>query len=131
MRLFKGKILQQQLSDSELEALVNDFRRYKTSGELPDTFGRDVAYDHPYNLPLVRAEGVQHIHLADNHAPWPHQIIQYHRTSDVHLAYCQGAIHNNHYLLIAILSPDAHKQARDNNTMLKLGKAAEQFRLKF
>jgi len=129
MRIFKGKVLQNQLTEKEQQALVNDFRRYKTTGELPDTFGRDVAYDHPHTLPLVRAEGVQHLHLSDT--PWSHLMIQYHRTSDTHLAYCQGAINDDHYLLIAILAPDAHSQARDNNTMSKLAKAAELFRQKF
>jgi len=27
------------------------------------TFGRDVLYDHPGNLPLIRSEEVQHLHL--------------------------------------------------------------------
>jgi mRNA interferase YafO len=101
------------------------------TGQLPDTFGRDVPYDHPHTLPLMLAEEVKHIHLADGENPWPVRAIQYHRTSDVHLVYCSGAMHDDHYLLIAILSPDAHAQAKDNNLMTRLGRAAELFRQKF
>ncbi|MGP7957181.1 type II toxin-antitoxin system mRNA interferase toxin YafO, partial [Escherichia coli] len=35
------------------------------------------------------------------------------------------------WLLIAILKPEPHKQARDNNQMHKIGKMAEAFRMRF
>lgn len=130
MRIFKGKIFRDQLTDEEQTQLVEDFRRYRTTGELPDTFGRDAPYDHPHTLPTVLAEEIRHIHLAEEH-PWPVHSIQYQRTSDVHLIYCQGALHDDHYLLIAILAPNAHEQARDNNMMMKLGLTAEKFRQRY
>ncbi|EEW2226805.1 type II toxin-antitoxin system mRNA interferase toxin YafO, partial [Escherichia coli] len=35
------------------------------------------------------------------------------------------------WLLIAILKPEPHKLARDNNQMHKIGKMAEAFRMRF
>ena len=41
--------------------------------------------------------------------------------------YCQGAFDEQAWLLIAILKPEPHKLARDNNQMHKIGKMAEAF----
>ncbi|MCP8687736.1 type II toxin-antitoxin system YafO family toxin [Marinobacterium sedimentorum] len=131
MHIYKGKVFREQLTEDEQQALVEDFRRYKTTGELPDTFGRDVAYDHPHTPRLVLAEEVKHIHLATGEAPWSVRAIQYHRKSDTHLVYCQGALNDDHYLLIAVLTPDAHAQAKNMNVMTKLGQAAEKFRQQY
>lgn len=127
-RIFKSKVIQQQLSDDELNALVNDFREYKVSGIVPEHFGRDVPYDHPNTLPTVKKEDVRHIHLGSEDNPLPIKKIQFYRTSDVHLVYCQGSIESNTYLLMAILSPDAHRQALNRDVMFKLGVMAEKFR---
>ncbi|MBB7324113.1 type II toxin-antitoxin system YafO family toxin, partial [Escherichia coli] len=43
----------------------------------------------------------------------------------------QGAFDEQAWLLIAILKPEPHKQARDNNQMHKIGKMAEAFRMRF
>ncbi len=128
IRIFKSQIILRQLMAEQLEQLVTDFRAYKGTGLLPDTFGRDVKYDHPHTYPLVRAEEVAHIHLTDSEHLWPVHYIQFKRTSDIHLVYCQGASDPEHYLLIAILAPDAHEQARQNNVMANIGKMAERFR---
>lgn len=128
IRIFKSQFILQALSAEQLEQLTTDFRIYKETGLLPDTFGRDVKYDHPYTYPLVRAEEVSHIHMTDNEHLWPLRLVQFKRTSDIHLVYCQGASHPEHYLLITILTPDAHNQARQNNIMAKIGKMAERFR---
>ncbi|WP_271274346.1 type II toxin-antitoxin system YafO family toxin [Aliamphritea hakodatensis] len=128
MRIFKGRVLRAQLTEQEQIALTNDFRRYKTTGELPDTFGRDAAYDHPNTPPLIQAGQVQHIHLLDESDQWDVHTIQFYRTSDKHLVYCPGALHDDCFLLMAILSPDAHAQAKDSNIMRKLGLMAEKFR---
>ncbi|ELC2267679.1 type II toxin-antitoxin system mRNA interferase toxin YafO, partial [Escherichia coli] len=54
------------------------------------------------------------------------------RTNDeAHLVYCQGAFDEQAWLLIAILKPEPHKLARDNNQMHKIGKMAEAFRMRF
>ena len=83
----------------------------------PESFGRDAHYDQPNSLPIIRSEKEQHIHLANPQSPWPLYKVQYNKTSDTH------------YALLAILSPDAHKQAKNNDIMYRLGKMAELFRL--
>jgi len=42
MRVFKGSVIRQQLQEDELKGLESDFRHHKTTGQLPETFGRDV-----------------------------------------------------------------------------------------
>ncbi len=37
-------------------------------------------------------------------------------------------MNDDHYLLIAVLEPDAHQLARDNNVMHRAGLVAEKFR---
>ena len=106
---------------------MEDFRACKASGTTPDTFSRDAPYNHPNTAPLVRAEELAHIHLADGET-WPLHQIQFDRTSDCHLVYCQGFFNEDFFLLIAILSPNTHEQSTDNSVMHKLGIAAEAFR---
>jgi mRNA interferase YafO len=99
---------------------------------LPENFGRDAPYDHPDSPRLVLEEEVQHIHLQDPEKPWPIHAIQFYKTSDLaHLVYCQGAIDPECYLLIAILAPEPHKQARENQVMINLGVTAEKFRARY
>jgi mRNA interferase YafO len=131
MRVFKSTIILNQLTTKEVSALEEDFRAYKSGGVIPVSFGRDELYDHPHTLPLVKTEEIRHIHLADADTSWSSRKIQYSKTSDSHLTYCQGALDNNCYLLIAVLAPDAHSKAKDNNWMFKLGKMAEKFRQQF
>lgn len=45
--------------------------------------------------------------------------------------YIVGAFDEQAWLLIAILKPEPHKLARDNNQMHKIGKMAEAFRMRF
>jgi mRNA interferase YafO len=132
VRIFKSTLLCQQLSQQELDDLVADFLSYKQDGVLPDTFGRDALYDDDRTYPLVRKEQVAHIHLADAHAPFPKFLRQFKRTSDkAHLVYCQSVMDPDIYLLIIILKPEAHKMARNNNSMHKVGVMAEAFRMKY
>ncbi|SFC76284.1 type II toxin-antitoxin system YafO family toxin [Pseudoalteromonas denitrificans] len=93
--------------------------------------GRDVLYDHPNNLPIVLAEKVKHIHLGSEDKPLPLKAIQFYKTSDIHLVYCQGIMDDNCYLLMTILSPDGHEQAKSPDVMYKLGVMAEKFRNQF
>jgi len=131
IRVFKSSIIRQIMKDEELDALVGDFKSYKLTGTAPDNFGRDVPYDHPNNLPIVLAEQIQHIHLGSEDKPLPLKKIQFYQTSDIHLVYCQGALNENCYLLMTILSPDAHDQAKSRDIMFKLGAMAEKFRNKY
>jgi mRNA interferase YafO len=131
MRIFKGRILMQQLTEEQADQLVADFRNYKQHGLVPNTFGRDAAYDHPNTPPMLKAEQLRHIHLIPSNVSHKQITPQYRRTSDVHLIYCQGALDEASWCLIAILAPDAHKQALEMNIMLKLAKVAENFRSKY
>ncbi|WED20819.1 type II toxin-antitoxin system YafO family toxin [Vibrio sp. JC009] len=130
VRVFKHKILIDALTKDELEGLTKDFRVYKETGQKPDIFGRDEAYDHPDTLPILKSEEVKHIHLSANDAPFLSKI-QFYQTSDKHLVYCQGWEDPNCFLLIAILAPNAHEQARNRTIMHNLGLIAEKFRQQF
>jgi mRNA interferase YafO len=130
IKVFKSRAIRELLSEEELDALVEDFRKYKEEGMQPDTFGRDVPYDHPHTLPSVRVEEVRHLHLMDETSQWSVRTVQYSRTSDTHLVYCSGAFNEEHFLLITILGPEAHSQARNNDIMSALSKQAEVFRNK-
>lgn len=131
IRVFKSSIIRKILTEDELLGLVNDFKGYKLTGIVPNNFGRDVLYDHPNNLPIVLAEMIKHIHLGNIDNPFPLNVTQFYKTSNIHLVYCQGAINNNCYLLMAILSPNAHEQAKNRDVMYKLGLMAEKFRSQF
>ena len=127
LRVFVGKAIRDSLTQTERDGLVADFKRYKSTGELPDTFGRDVPYDHAHTLPAVRAEELMHLHLAENE-PWPLSTVQFYRTSDKHLVYCQGYTDHNCYALMAFLEPEAHSKAWDRDLMLRLAASAQAFR---
>jgi mRNA interferase YafO len=127
IRIFHHEDLARRLTAVELTTLKADFKLYKETGVVPDNFGRDALYNHPNGLPIVKAEELSHIHLADADNPWPLRILQFNRTSDVHLVYCQGQTHEECYLLMAILSPNAHEQANSRDIMFKLGTMAERF----
>ena len=124
VRVFVLQALKDSLTPDEEAALVSDFRTYKSTGALPDSFGRDV----PYHFPKEAVdEKLFHLHLNDGD-PWPIHAIQYSRTSDSHLVYCEGHDNPDAYALIAILSPDAHDQANNIDAMKTLAKKAETFR---
>lgn len=127
-RIFKSGLICELLSSEEQDALVKDFLSYKRTGSVPTNFGRDVPYDHPHTLPIVIAEDIRHIHLCSEDEPFSLKKIQFHRTSDVHLVYCQGATDQNAYLLMSILSPNGHEKAKSREIMYRLGKMAEMFR---
>lgn len=54
IRVFKSVIIEQQLSKAELDSLISDFKVYKGAAIVPEHFGRDVPYDHPNTLPVVK-----------------------------------------------------------------------------
>lgn len=131
IRVFRSSVIQNQLTDDELNKLTDDFKRYKATSVLPENFGRDVSYDHPNALPILKTEQVQHIHLGSDDKPLPFNRIQFKQTSDVHLVYCPSFNNDEIFLLMAILSPDAHQQAKNRDIMYKLGVMAENFRNKY
>lgn len=130
IRVFKSSVIRELLDPGDLASLVKDFKKYKEEGMEPGTFGRDALYDHPHSLPSTRQEEVRHIHLQDGSSHWNVRTIQYYRTSDTHLVYCQGAMHDGRFLLITLLKPDAHNQARNNDIMMAIATQAARFREK-
>lgn len=128
IRVFFQTNFKARLSDAEAEALKADFIHYKKTGIPPDTFGRDAPYNHINSLPIVKEEELAHIHLEDPEHPWSVLTLQFNRVSDIHLVYCQGYYDPDCYLLMDILTPDAHEQACNNSTMYNFGKMAEKFR---
>lgn len=131
IRVFKSQVIAQQLNVHELNQLATDFKRYKSTGIPAIYFGRDVPYDHPHTLHGVRNERIMHLHLAEGARYWPDRQVQFGRTSDHHLVYCQGFYNADYFLLMAILRPDAHVQARNNSIMSKLATMAAKFHAKY
>ena len=115
----------------DLEALKEDFRQYKESGIPPGNFGRDAEYNHPNTLPSVRQEKLAHIHMEEPDRPWNPDAVQFSKTSDTHLIYCRGFIEESSYLLMALLTPDAHAQALNRTIMYNLAVMASKFRDRF
>ena len=116
------------MSNENLIQLAADFKHYKKTGVPADHFGRDAPYNHINSLPSVRLQELQHLHLLTQPLSKIRSSRQFNKTSDDHLVYCQGFYSNELYLLIALLSPDAHEQARNNNVMLKMAQISEKFR---
>ena len=131
IRVFKTDLIREQMSDEHLIQLASDFKRYKETGIPAENFGRDAPYNHMNSLPSVRLQELQHLHLLTQPDSKTRSLRQFNKTSDDHLVYCQGFYSNEAYLLIALLSPDAHGQARNNNIMLKMAQISEKFRNKF
>ena len=128
IRVFKTDLIREQMSDAHLSQLAADFKRYKESGVPAEHFGRDAPYNHISSLPSVRFQELQHLHLLTQPLGKSRSSRQFNRTSDNHLVYCQGFYSNEVFLLIALLSPNVHEQARNNHIMLKMAKISELFR---
>jgi len=131
IRIFKTDLIREQMSDEHLINLAADFKRYKETAVPADRFGRDAPYNHMNSLPSVRLQKLQHLHILSQVQSKTECLRQFNKTSDDHLVYCQGFYSNDVYLLIALLSPNAHEQARNNSTMSKMAGIAEKFRNQF
>lgn len=129
VRVFVHERLKRTSPSHVLSKLIDDFKIYKATGKLPELFGRDVPYDFPF---AVKEAGLQHIHVKDATSKnWTIQKISFSKTSDTALIYCQGAIHSDCFLLIAILE-NAHQTYRTMPLyLLELADIAEKFRESF
>lgn len=118
-----------------LEAsLLEDFIIYKSTGKLPDYFGRDTLYDDPED---IQDAELRHIHLQlgdDVFKPTPtwvnladSQSVQWERTSDTALVYAQNLHDEKSYTLIAVFTPPAHNKARNYSRMRILAGYARDF----
>lgn len=122
----------------ELEkTLLEDFIAYKSTGKLPDYFGRDTAYDRPDD---IQDSGLWHIHLeldndkfkvpSSSATPVDTKTMQWSRKSDTALVYAKGLLDENSYSLIAVFTPPAHDKARNYDRMRILAGYARTFSLK-
>lgn len=135
VRLFLSKLIVSTLGETEANDLLADFRLYKETGVLPDTFGRDAPYAFTHNRAYLE---LQHIHLKRDGKPFPLKLLQFSRTSGYVLVYCPGFFNRNAYLLITIIKHwnpkkpgETEETDRDADLMAKLEKIAEGFREKF
>ncbi|WP_430623914.1 type II toxin-antitoxin system YafO family toxin [Marinimicrobium locisalis] len=119
-------------SHSEAEFLRAAFRTYKETDDGQGIFGRDGDYVRPKQC---REEELRHVHLRPQDRfllrKWLKRKNPYHQTSDKHLVYCSGFHHRDTYLLIAVLEPKAHDDARNIDLMAKLAEIASEFRLEY
>lgn len=128
MHVFSSPMFKATIPEPPRLHLINEFKAYLSPRSHSSLFGKDVLYDHPHTPRLILQEQVRHVHLEDPGKPWLPGLPSHKRTSDHHLIYCQGAIHEDHYCLLALLSPQAHEQAKSFDRMSKLGVLAERFR---
>lgn len=112
----------------QIEQIKQDFLLYKSSDELPPYFGRDVTYSWPAS---AKAEELHHLHLAIQGHEWGRGKQQYSRTSDDHIVYTRGFNDQDCYLLIALMTPDAHNKANDIDLMEQYAKIAHKFRCQY
>ncbi|AZZ92127.1 hypothetical protein EUZ85_15890 [Hahella sp. KA22] len=84
VKIFQSKLIAKALDPEEAQALFDDFRAYKSTGVLPDTFGRDAPYDHTTNRKYLE---LQHIHIMRGGKKFPLYTVQFYRTSGYVLVY--------------------------------------------
>lgn len=98
--------------------LADDFKVYIDSsrGIVPKYFGRDAPYMQPRE---VEQAHLSHIHICLPPATFRQDVAQYYRVcarnrpeSDIALVYTQGFLEEDRYLILALLCPDAHGQAK-------------------
>lgn len=117
------------------QTLVDDFIIYKSTGSLPNYFGRDTSYHRP---PDIEDAGLMHLHIAlgqNEFEPIRHgidvstpQMFQWHRTSNTALVYAQNLFDENRYSFIALFHPVAHMSANNDDRMRLLASYARDFR---
>lgn len=126
-RVFLTSDLQQSCAH-QIKQIKQDFLLYKSSGILHSYFGRDVTYSWPTS---AKTEELHHLHLAIHGHEWGRLRPQFSRTSDDHIVYTRGFYDPDCYLLIALMTPDAHNKANDIDLMEQYAKIAHKFRCQY
>jgi len=93
--------------------LASSFNTYIDAGHKFWAFGKDVPYNRP---PTASYWGLRHVHIISRSCFMRHEQAGTplrKRTSDKHLVYAIHPFDANHYLLLAILNPDAHDVVRN------------------
>ncbi len=111
-----------------VQEIIKQFKEYKRTGEASDLIGRDAPLIRPSSAVFA---GIRYIHLPDESEAFSIYQHIYHRTSDNFLVYCTGFYDLKDFLLIDILSPNAHDKAENIDLMNRYIKQAEKFREKF
>lgn len=99
--------------------LIDSFKEYRLKGFFW-AFGRDVPYHRP---PKMTEYSIKHIHIISSKKYRQYQsdnVRLYDRTSDKHIVYARSPFDDDHYLLIAIINPEAHNTSEDMNLMHQL-----------
>ncbi|EDT3652781.1 hypothetical protein ZU64_002388 [Salmonella enterica subsp. diarizonae] len=117
------------------QTLVDDFIIYKSTGALPDYFGRDTSYHRP---PDIEDAGLMHLHLALGKNDFDQlkkgvdvstlQKLQWHKTSNTALVYSQNLFDESRYSFIALFHPVAHMSANNEDRMRVLASYSRKFR---
>ncbi|MDG3088123.1 type II toxin-antitoxin system YafO family toxin [Vibrio hannami] len=107
----------------ENKKLVEQFKLYKSEGVVPDSFGKDASLTRPRDALYA---GIQHMHIGH----FNKVNNQFHRTSDDWLIYAEG-LFSDSYLLIEVLSPDAHDRSENLEVMSRYIKLGNAFRNKY
>ncbi len=126
VKVFTSQLISDEINEAEIQLLVSSFKAYKETGTPAAQFGRDVSFNRPE---AVRMAGLMHIHLKGDRK-WGVRLLQFDKTSDTHLVYCQGFFETDSYLLICVVK-NAHIKYRDNMFMLNLADIAEDFRNRY
>lgn len=108
-------------NDPTIQPIVKQFKQYKSEYNTPVIFGRDAPLIRPSE---AKFSGLHHIHLGSFNAI----TYQYSRTSDSWLIYATGFLNQDYFLLIDILTPDAHDRANNIDLMNKYIEIANKFR---
>lgn len=125
VRVFLGPFLNLDPGFEELPVL---FKRYKATNDPLGIFGRDVLYERP---PSAVLSELYHVHVIEAPERYNHRKNQFNNTTDrTHLVYCRGYTNPNHYLIIDVLTPDAHVKAT-HQLILSAIEDAERFRAKY
>ncbi|WP_157496710.1 type II toxin-antitoxin system YafO family toxin [Hahella ganghwensis] len=114
---------QESQTNSELRALISDFKRYK-SGVQVTYFGKDVPYHDP--KPYAERAKLRHVHVLDK----VKTVRVRAGTSDSALIYTEASMTPNTYYVIDFIVDGAHQKARDFSYMNWLIDKAEQFRMR-
>jgi mRNA interferase YafO len=115
------------------QQLLDDFIIYKSTGRLPDYFGRDTLYTDPSD---IQDAELRHIHFEVGNdkfklpTGWRNltsQQLQWVKTTNTALVYTKHLLNEDHYSLIAVFTPLAHMKARDYGRMRVLAGYARKF----
>ena len=126
VRIFTSPRIRKELGETDLQSVVEKFRKYKESGDHQDFFGRDVTFDRPQSVVFA---GLEHVHLNAG-SPWGLRLLQIRRKSDKHLVYCKGFFKSDCFLLITLVMR-AHERYRNDLYMLDLADIGSAFRSKY